>query len=195
MDEWTWPDESAGVELLHPAQIETGQRLAREITRPDGTIGTEFATVWDVSVGGTYETYGGIGYSFRTSDGELHPAPSNSRLWAHPQIRPEDLPPHEGQWITNQRFGAHDHKPGMLGDRYFYERTRALDTFTVPDGRVYRLLYGRSTRHDNRQDPHGRWRCYWVYRWDHGVKWIGPSRENSDLAYEQFKHIREGRAW
>lgn len=195
MDDWTWPDETAGVELLHPGQIEKGQRLAREITRPDGSIGTEFTPVWGISVGGTFETYGGIGYRFRTSDGELHHAPSNSRLWAHPQIRPQDLPPHEGQWITNQRFGAHDHKPGVLGDRYFYERTRAIDTFTAPDGRVYRLLCGHSTRQDDRQDPQGRWRCYWVYRWDHGVKWLGPSRENADLAYDQFALIREGRAW
>ncbi|MFE9250879.1 hypothetical protein [Streptomyces sp. NPDC007088] len=77
----------------------------------------------------------------------------------------------------------------------FYERTRALDTFTAPDGRVYRLLFGQSTRHDNRLDPEGRWMCFWGYRWDHGVKWLGPSRENADLAYKQFELIRQGRAW
>ncbi|MER5891109.1 hypothetical protein ABT160_45475 [Streptomyces sp. NPDC001941] len=195
MDDLMWPDESAGVELLDPSQIKTGQRLARQVTRSDGSIGTEFTPVWGISVGGTHETSVGIGYGFRTSDGEWHRAASNSFMWAHPQIRPEDLPPHEGTWITHQRFGAHDDKPGVLGDRYFYERTRAIDTFTASDGRVYRLLSGRSTRHDNHENPHGRWRGFWVYRWDHGVKWLGPSRESVDSANEQFELIRQGRAW
>jgi len=195
MDTWTWFDPSANVKLMHPDEIERGMRLAREVTRPDGSPGTELLPVWDVSIGGGYSPYGGIGRSFRTMDGELRQAASNSRVWADPEIRREHLPPHDAKWITHQKFGIHDQLPGALGDRYFYQRTRAVDTYTAEDGRVYRLLHGRSTRQDSRRAPENRWSCYWVYRWDRGVKWLGPSRETSSLAYDQFDMIREGRAW
>lgn len=195
MDDWTWFDPAAGVVLLHPSEIKRGMQLAHEAAEPGGDRTTVLTPVWDIGVGGTHEPHGGIGYTFRTSDGECHPAPSNARVWAHPQVHDEDLPPHAGRWITNQPFGVHDHQPGALGDRYFYERTRAVEMFTAADGRVYRLLRGASTRHDNRRDPQGRWQCYWVYRWDQGVKWLGPGRETPALAYEQFEMIRENRAW
>ncbi|MFE0063463.1 hypothetical protein [Streptomyces sp. NPDC059003] len=196
MADWTWFDPAAGVALLQPHLVQCGMRLAKETRQPDGSRVTRLTPVWDISLGGTYEIYGGTGYSFRTSDGVLHPVASSARVWVHPEIRPEDLPPpHHGDWITHQRFGQHDHRPGVLGDRYFYQRTRAVDRFTAADGRVYRLLRGASTRADDRRNPDGRWECYWVYRWDQGVKWIGPSRETSDLAYMQFDLICNGEAW
>lgn len=195
MDNRTWFDPTVGVLLMHPSEITTGMCLAHEAAAPDGSRDTVLRPVWSIGCGGTHEHHGGIRYNFRTMDGELITASSNSRVWAVPEILPENLPPHDGMWITNQKFGMHDHKAGVLGDRYFYQRTRALDTFTDPDGRTYRLLEGRSTRHDNRRDSEGRWHCYWVYRWEQGVKWLGPSREVSDLAYEQFEMIRKGRAW
>lgn len=185
-----WFDPTAGVVLMHPAQVKDGMRLAREVVSPEGVPTTELTPVWD------------SGYSngawFRTSDSKLHTFYSDpygngaSFVWVQPEILTESMPPYEGRWLTNQKF---DERAGMVGDRYFYERTTAVDEWICPDSRrVYRLLHGRSRRRED-TGPGERWSCFWVYRWDHGVKWIGPSREQHRLAEEQFDKIRGGQAW
>ncbi|MEV5264769.1 hypothetical protein [Streptomyces werraensis] len=182
-----WFDPTLNVRYLHPSQIEPGMRWAREVQKPIGPGGsmkpaTELAPVWDISIGSSGGYYG-LRYTFRLSTGELRSAQDNDRLPIDPLIIPENQPPHEGTWITNEPFGFHDNKPGVTPDRDYYTNSRALETWTSADGRVYRLLAYRG------------WRKFWVCRWEQGKKWFGPDRENSDLAYDQLDAIRTGAAW
>lgn len=188
-----WFNPTFGIEYVHPSSIREGMRIATEVHKPLPGGGhqrkTALAPVWNIGTG--QSTGYGIRYLFRLNTGELYAADSNCRVPVILRIDQKDMPPHTGLWITNQRF---DENAGMLGDRYFYERTRQVDKFETEDGRVYRLLFGQSRRREDLGRSE-QWRCFWVYRWDQGVKWLGPGREAQDLAWEQFEAIREGKAW
>jgi hypothetical protein len=145
-----WFDPAAGVVLMHPTGVKDGMRHAREIKGPDGEPATELTPIWN------------SGYSngawFRTSDGQLHSFYSDpygngaTYVWVQPEILPESMPPHKGRWVTNRRFIPTDEGLGWTTDRHFYQRTREVDKFVAKDGRVYRLLHGRSYRwEDTRQ--------------------------------------------
>ncbi|MBL1115373.1 hypothetical protein JK364_23670 [Streptomyces sp. 110] len=182
-----WFDSTLNVQYMHPAEIKEGMRWAREVQRPLGPGGsmqscTELTPVWDIGLGNSGGYYG-MRYLFSLKTGELRSAQDNDRVPVDPEILPENLPPYEGTWITNEPFGFHDHKPGVIPDRHWYENSRALEVWTAEDGRVYRLLAYRSHR------------LFWVCRWDKGAKWFGPSRETPDLAGKQFDAIVEGRGW
>ncbi|MFJ7280665.1 hypothetical protein [Kitasatospora sp. NPDC098663] len=90
-----WFDPDAGVVLMHPCDLKAGMRLAsRRIDENDRQV-TVLTPLWTAKHD-----------SGRTSDGEFHSWRSFSpdsgvRVWAHPEIRPEFMPPHEGTWITN----------------------------------------------------------------------------------------------
>lgn len=186
-----WFDPTVNVKLMHPYEVMPGMRLAREKKGADGQRYTELTPVWDMSTGPGLTSYS---YSmlFRTSDGKVHSASSSDRVWVDPEITDGTRPPGPGIWITNQRF---DENAGMVGDRYFYERSRMIDHWVCADsGRVYRLLYGHSRRNED-TGPGERWSCFWVCRWDRGVKWLGPSRGAKSLVEEQFEQIRGGQAW
>jgi hypothetical protein len=186
-----WFDPTLNVQFLHPSAVRKGMSLARAVTGEDGQVRTALYPVWDIGTAAqTFPAYS-IGYWFRTSDGKLHSASSADRVPVITEITDETQPPSSGIWITNQRF---DENAGLLGDRHFYERSRAIDKFEAEDGRVYRLLYGCSRRSED-TGPGERWSCFWVCRWDRGVKWLGPSRGAQSLTEEQFEKIREGKAW
>ncbi|MET9360441.1 hypothetical protein ABZX93_05985 [Streptomyces sp. NPDC006632] len=181
-----WFDPTVNVKYLHPSEIREGMRWAREVQKPIGPHGallpcTELTPVWDTSIGASGGYYG-TRYLFRLSTGELRSAQSNDRVPIDPEIIPENRPPHEGMWITNEPFGFHDHKPGVTPDRHWYENSRLVEKWGASDGRVYRLLTVG-------------YRMFWVCRWDQGKKWLGPTRETFELAGQQLDAIVEGRAW
>jgi hypothetical protein len=171
------------IEPVHPAEIKPGMRVPREVV--DMEPGRELIPIWDVSIlpSSSASIYGGTRYAFRLSNGEQRFATASDRIYAVREIRLQDEPPHEGTWITNAPFGFHDHKPGVTPDREYYVNSRALETYTADDGRVYRLLAYRG------------WRQFWVCRWDQGAKWFGPSRESAGLAAAQLDAIKGGEAW
>ncbi|MFD9815186.1 hypothetical protein [Streptomyces sp. NPDC059080] len=180
-----WFDSTLNVKYTHPSEIREGMRWAREVQRPIGPHGamrpcTELTPVWDISLGASGGYYGSR-YLFRLNTGELRSAQSNDRVPVDPEIIPENRPPHESTWITNEPFGFHDHK-AFTTDREWYERSRVLERFEVEDGRVYRLLNGK----------HG---VLKVCRWDQGKKWLSPARVTPECAYDQFEAITEGRGW
>jgi hypothetical protein len=180
-----WFDSTLNVRLVHPAGIQAGMRLARHVEKPIGPHGemkpaTELTPVWDIGIGAS-GGYHGMRYLFRLMTGELRTATSSDRMWADPEILPENRPPHETTWITNEPFGFHDHL-GFTTDREWYERSRLVSQHTTEDGRVYRLLAGK----------HG---VLKVCRWDQGKKWLGPARITPEGAYDQFDAIVQGTGW
>ncbi|MFF7415672.1 hypothetical protein [Streptomyces lydicus] len=182
-----WFDPTLNVKYMHPSEIKKGMRMAREVHKPIGPGGamqpcTELTPVWDVSLGSSGGISYGLRYLFRLMTGELRSAMDCDRVPVDPEILPENRPPRDGMWITNEPFGFHDHKPGVTTDREYYANSTALEKWTAPDGKVYRLLAYRG------------WRKFWVCRWDQGTKWFGPHREIPDLAGEQFDAIRRGEA-
>lgn len=172
--QWSLRGMAELIEHVHPAEIKPGMRMPAKVV--DMKPSRELIPVWDVD-------YGDGRYTFRLSNGERRLAVNVDRVYAVREIRPEDRPPYTGPWITHTPFGFYDQTPGVSPDREWYQDSRQLARFTPEDGRVYRLLTTR------------RYDLFVVCRWDHGKKWLGPTRFYAENAWKQWEAIERGNAW
>lgn len=182
-----WFDPKLHVTYVHPSEVREGMRLARKVHKPIGPGGamrpcTELTPVWAIGLGPSSCLAYGPSYLFRLMTGELRTAQSNDRVPIDPDIIPENRPPHEGEWITNEPFGFHDDKPSVIPDRHWHDRSTVMEEWSANDGRLYWLLNVDNGR-------------YWVCRREGAKRWNGPSRRTLDLAGAQLEAIMEGRGW